>query len=70
MAKSIDVANDPRNPQSSTEWQEAVDAAWMMLSLDSCYQYGLMTGPPVNVERCEWILAEGAKKRILPRKQL
>lgn len=28
------------------------------LALDACYAYGLMTGPAVDVGRCEAILAQ------------
>jgi hypothetical protein len=56
-----------QDPHSLREWIEAVDAAYFMLTLDSCRRYGLITGgPEVNVERCESILAEGAKRHVYP----
>lgn len=58
-----------RDPRTAEEWQEAADAAEFMLLLDSCRQYGLITGgPEAKLERCEWVLAEAAKRQIFPRK--
>jgi hypothetical protein len=48
-----------RDPQSPDEWQEAVDLAKFHLLLDSAVQYGLVTGPRANVERCLDILRRG-----------
>jgi hypothetical protein len=59
-----------RTPETDEEWQEAADASQLMLMIDSCYQYGLLTGPPVKVTRCYWILSEAKKRGIVPRKDL
>ncbi len=49
-----------RDPQTTAEWQEAVDAAAFYIALDSARQYGLVTGGPmVNIERCEEIIKQG-----------
>jgi hypothetical protein len=53
----------PRNPD---EWQEAVDLAEALLAVDSAEQYGLVTGPKVNTERCELILRSGAQLGYRP----
>lgn len=50
-----------QDPQTAAEWQEAVDAANFFLIVDSCRQYGLITGgPDVDQERCSDILTRGA----------
>lgn len=49
-----------RNPKTSAEWQEAVDAAEFYLALDSAHQYGLVEGgPQINVARCVKLLEKG-----------
>jgi hypothetical protein len=65
--KPNQMADHERDPETPEEWQEAADAASFMLKVDSCYQYGLLTGPPVRVGRCEWILAEARKRGIVPK---
>jgi hypothetical protein len=53
---------------SKETWQDAVDHAEFFLQLDSCRQYGLITGgPTVNIRRAEEILRGGAKRGITPR---
>ena len=55
------------SPQTPEEWQTAVDAAEGALALDSCRQYGLVTGgPKVNVNRCCEIIDAGRKRGIVP----
>ncbi len=57
-----------RTPKTKDEWQEAVDAAHVLLILDSARQYGLVSGgPKPNASRCEQILQEGKKRGIRPR---
>ncbi len=60
-------ASDPRTPE---EWQEAVDAAWAALALDSLVQYGLLEaeggGLSVNADRCREILERGLAIGITP----
>lgn len=54
-------------PRTKAQWQEAVDAAEMLLVLDSARQYGLIAGgPKIKVERCMKILHDGRKKGITP----
>lgn len=48
-------------PSSDDEWAEAIGAAVFSLALDSCYQYGLMVGPGVDVERCEELLDQARR---------
>jgi hypothetical protein len=56
-----------KNPKTKVEWQEAVDAAYGMLCLDSARQYGLIKGGPlVNVERCQELLHRGMKVGVKP----
>lgn len=64
------IAPLPRMPRTPREWQAAVDAAQLMLILDSCEQYGLIVGQEVNVERCELIMALGRSKGITPSERL
>lgn len=55
------------DPQTDADWQEAVDAAEVMMLGDSARQYGLITGwPVVNIERCEEILAKGKQRGFVP----
>ena len=54
-------------PSSAAEWQEAVDLADVLLRVDSAEQYGLITGPRVDVERCERILDAGKSLGYTPR---
>ena len=63
----------PRDPESDAEWQEAADSADFLLVLDSAVQYGLVLvdGTPesgADVESCQWILQEAAKRGIHPAK--
>lgn len=56
-----------RTPDTPTQWQEAVDAAHACLALEAARLYGLVTGgPPVNVGRCEEILAQGRTRGYAP----
>ena len=56
-----------KQPQTPTEWQEAVDLAHGALVLDSARQYGLVTGgPTVDVSRCEQFLRDGRRLGITP----
>lgn len=60
------------NPRTPEEWQEAVNAAYFALVLDSAFQYGLLeredgsTTSGVDVDRCRRILEAGAKKGLTP----
>ena len=57
-----------RDPQTTEEWQDAVDAAQALLEIDSAKQYGLITGgPDADVQRCEEILLYGKAQGIYPR---
>lgn len=69
-AHGLETTLEMQDPQTDAEWKEAADSAYFMLLLDSCYQYGLMTGPKVNVERCEWILEEAKKRGIVPERDV
>jgi len=48
-----------RDPETAAEWQEAVDAARFFLLPDSAIQYGLVTGPKVDADRCQGLLDRG-----------
>lgn len=55
------------DPVSKAQWQEAVDAADVLLALDAAREYGLITGGPmINMERCMKILSQGRNKGIVP----
>jgi hypothetical protein len=55
-------------PKTWAEWQEAVDTAHALLTLDSARQFGLVTGgPSINVDRCVEVLEQGKSRYILPR---
>lgn len=59
---------EPRLPETPEQWQEAVDLAHGFLAIESCRQYGLVTGGPrANVSRCEEILTLGKERGIAPR---
>lgn len=57
-----------KNPKTSAEWQEAVDAAAACRAIADCMMYGLLTGPSVDVARCDWILSEGERRGVRPSK--
>jgi hypothetical protein len=58
------------DPQTPEQWQEAVDAAWAALALDSLVQFGLLEplgdGFCVNADRCRDILERGGAIGITP----
>jgi hypothetical protein len=54
------------NPKTTAEWQEAVDVAYVMLLVDSAKQFGLITGPDVNISRCNMLIEQGAALGITP----
>ena len=55
----------PNNPQ---EWQDLVDSAHALLSIDAARQFGLITGgPECNVDRCVETLQQGKALGIIPR---
>ena len=57
----------PRGRRSHRLWQELVDSANAMLTIDSARQFGLITGgPEINHSRCYQILDDGAKRGFLP----
>lgn len=54
------------DPSTRAEWQEAADCANVMLKVDGAMQYGLITGPKVNVDRCLEILHRASAMGIQP----
>lgn len=63
------MSDEPRQPKTRAEWQEAADAAEALITLDSARQYGLVTGGPgVNIDRCLAILRAARRKGIRPAK--
>lgn len=63
------VAKIPRGRRSHRLWQELVDSAHALLTIDSCRQYGLVTGgPECDAERCRKILVEGRARGFSPRR--
>jgi hypothetical protein len=58
----------PRGRRSRALWQELVDSAHALLSIDSARQYGLITGgPECNHKRCYQILKDGQARGVHPR---
>jgi len=55
------------DPQTIEEWQTAADLAEFLLLVDSAEQYGLVTGPKVNVARAGELLARAAQMGIRPK---
>lgn len=55
-------------PVTEEQWQDAVDAAHAMLSIEMARLFKLVEGGPyVNVERCMEILEDGLKRGVIPR---
>jgi hypothetical protein len=55
------------DPQTSGEWQDAVNMAEFLLLIDSCKQYGLLSGGPViNAHRCAKMLKLGRARGVFP----
>lgn len=58
----------PRGRRSHRVWQDLVDIAHVLLTIDSCRQYGLVTGgPECNIERCRRLLEEARARGFSPR---
>jgi hypothetical protein len=66
MAHEIMPGAMGRDPKTDAEWQEAANAALFCRMLESCFAYGILTGPAINSERCQWILDEAKKRGIDP----
>ena len=50
-------------PETTEEWQEAVNIAEFYLLLDDARQYGLLKGGlPVDVKRCQELLRRGKQQ--------
>lgn len=55
------------DPQTSADWQVAVDMAEACLLLESARLYGFVTGgPAIDRTRCEQILSDGAARGVVP----
>ena len=56
-----------KDPLSREEWQEAVDAAHVLLAIDAARAYGLVKGGrEVDAERCQEILEAGERLGVTP----
>jgi len=56
------------DPQTPTEWQEAVNLAAAWLRFDAARRYGLITGgQTVDVVRCRELLSRGLANGWVPR---
>ena len=63
------IVKIPRGRRSHRLWQDLVDSAHALLTIDSCRQYGLVTGgPECDVERCRKVLEEGRAGGFSPRR--
>lgn len=60
----------PRDPKTAGEWQSAVDSAALMRAIHDCYLYGLLTGPAINVDRCDELIERGRALGYTPRDPL
>ncbi|HKP85608.1 MAG TPA: hypothetical protein VJZ26_05910 [Blastocatellia bacterium] len=55
------------DPETTDEWQEAVNIAHICLLLRSAQLFGLVIGAPfVNADRCARILELGRERKIYP----
>ncbi len=55
------------DPDTPEQWQEAVDAAYVVMSIDSARKYGLIVGgPEIDEERCLETIRRGALYGIAP----
>jgi hypothetical protein len=60
-------ADAMKEPDTLQEWQEAVDAAELLLLIDAARKYGLIRGgPEVNVPRACLIKLKGLSMGIRP----
>lgn len=55
-----------KDPKTDAEWQEAVNISAGLRMIADCQMYGLITGPAINVERCDELLEGGAERGITP----
>lgn len=56
-----------REPENDREWQEAVDAAWVLRHFLVCVDYGLFDpAAGANLPRCVEIVARAAARGIGP----
>ena len=56
-----------RDPRTREEWQEAADAAHVLLTIDAARQYGLIEGgPEIDLGRCVEILRKARRQGITP----
>lgn len=60
--RAVGVSDPATDPATEAEWEEAVAAAVWLIAVDAAEQYGLITGPTVNVERCEEIIEAGRER--------
>jgi hypothetical protein len=50
-----------KDPKTSAEWQEAVNAAYILRAIADCQMYGLIeTDMKIDIARCDHILEEGS----------
>jgi hypothetical protein len=65
------MSDEPRDPETPEEWQDAVDAADFCLALDAAIQFGLVRydGGAINVQRAVDILARGKARGYLPKRE-
>jgi len=56
-----------KDPKTAAEWQEAVNAAYVMRCIADCVMYGLIeTDMKIDLARCDHLLAEGEIKGYRP----
>jgi hypothetical protein len=55
-----------RDPNTPEEWQQAVDAAKFLRAFHDAKLFGLVTGPKINVDRCDDLLRRGRDRKVFP----
>jgi len=57
-----------KDPETPSDWQNAVDAAGFYRLVADARMYGLLEGgPEVNIERCDELLRRGAALGFKPK---
>jgi hypothetical protein len=59
-----------RDPETPDEWLALMALSTVLLAIDSCRQYGLVTGgPAIDARRCDELLSRGAALGYQPSRE-